>query len=47
MRDGGESKWSKRIVWRKEVVERVRTDRYTTDVNENVFGMHITMDNNW
>lgn len=47
MRDGGENKWSKRIVGRKEAVARVRTGRYTTDMNNNVFGKHITMDNNW
>lgn len=44
MRDGGKNKWSKRIVGRKEVVARVRTSRYTIDMN--VFGKHITMDNN-
>lgn len=47
MRDGGESKWSKGIAGRKEVGATVRADRYTRDMNENVFGKHITMDNNW
>lgn len=47
MRDGGEGKWTKGIVGRKEVVVRVRADRNTTDINENVFGKHNTMDNNW
>lgn len=47
MKDGGKSKWNKGIVGRKEVGARVRADRHTTDMNENVFGKHNTMDNNW
>lgn len=47
MRDGGENKCRKRIVGRKEVVVRVRTGKYTIDMKNDVFGEHITMDNNW